>query len=188
MQSAAMELKAYVSWGYIESDGARLYNSAILVGPDGKLLTSYRKVNLFSSDFLWAKPGDKSAPIIKTELGRMGIVVCRDLRDKIPKNIPRTASSDPALFDGQRVDIVAASTNWGKGGFPATTWMDFVADNKCTLVATNRWGKETNEEEHGEYVQDFGQGGAAIIEPDWTVHIDGLIFRQDCVVTAALGG
>jgi predicted amidohydrolase len=155
------------------------------VGPDGKLLAGYRKINLFGNDFLWAKSGDKPAQIAQTELGLMSVVICRDIRDKIPENIPRTASEGPPLFDGQRVELVAACANWGKGGFPANAWMDFVADNKCTLVLANRWGKEENDS-HGEYTQDFGQGGSCIIEPDWTVHIDGLKFRQDCVVTAAL--
>ena len=125
--------------------------------------------------------------MVKTPFGQTSLVVCRDLRDKIPSNIPRPeriASGGPAMFDGQALDMVAACVNWGKGGFPPTSWMDFAADNRCTLVIANRWGVERVEEIGFE--QDFGHGGSAIIQPDWTVHTGGLKFGEDCVVTAAL--
>lgn len=181
MRGVALELKAYICWGYIESDDSGLYNSATLVSPEGKLLTSYRKVNLFSNDFLWATPGLYSAPIVETEFGATSIVVCRDLRNKIPQNIPRMASKSVPLFGTQKVDLVAASVNWGKGGYPANSWMDFVADNHCTLIIANRWGKE---EGSNHFKQDFGQGGSIIIEPNWKCHTGGLDFANNCVVTA----
>jgi hypothetical protein len=60
--------------------------------------------------------------------------------------------------------------------------MDFVANNGCTLVVANRWGEERN----GSFSQDFGHGGSAVVEKDWTVHTGGLAFGEDCVVTAAI--
>jgi predicted amidohydrolase len=182
MQGVAQEAQAYVSWGYVETDGANLYNSATLVDPKGKVLTTYRKINQFSSDFLWCTPGVESAPVVETEFGSTSIVVCRDLRDKIPLNIPRVASKNVPLFGTQKLDLVAASVNWGKGGYPANSWMDFVANHRCTLIIANRWGKE--EGSFG-YKQDFGQGGSIIIEPSWKCHTGGIAFGQDCVVTAA---
>lgn len=182
MSGVAQELKSYLSWGYVESDGSCLYNSASMVDPDGKLVSSYRKINLFSNDFLWSKPGESPAKVVKTDLGNISVVVCRDLRDRIPNNIPRISTRIPRMFDGKNVDIVAACVNWGKGGFPATQWMDFASDNGCTLVLSNRWGSESN----GAFSQDFGAGGSIIIEPDWTVHTGGLKFGEDCLVTALI--
>ncbi len=184
MRGVALELKAYVSWGYVETDGTHLYNSASLVGPDGKLLTSYRKVNLWGNDFLWATPGIASAPVVETDFGSTSIVVCRDLRNKIPQNIPRVAAKSIPLFSGQKLDLVAASVNWGKGGYPSTSWMDFATDEKCTLIIANRWGEELGS--HG-FKGEFGQGGSIIIEPDWTCHTGGVEFSKDCVVTATTG-
>jgi len=181
MRGVALELQTYVSWGYIETDGTNLYNSATLVDPKGKVLTGYRKVNLFGTDFLWATSGFESAPVVSTEFGATSIVVCRDLRNKIPQNIPRTASKTVPLFGTQKLDLVAASVNWGKGGYPANSWMDFVADNHCTLIIANRWGKE--ETSFG-YKQDFGQGGSMVIEPNWKCHTGGIQFYKNCVVTA----
>lgn len=185
MAGVARALSSYVTWGYVESDGHSLYNSASMVDPDGKLVTGYRKVNLWGNDFLWARPGGKSAPVVKTRFGNTSLVICRDLRDKIPDNIPRIAASGPPLFDGQAMDLVAACVNWGKGGFPSTSWMEFVANNKCTLVVCNRWGTEERDDV-GRYELEFGHGGSCIVQPDWTVHTGGLRFSENCVVTAAL--
>lgn len=181
MRTVALELKAYVCWGYVEADDSGLYNAASLIGPDGKLLTSYRKVNLFSSDFLWATPGISSAPVVETEFGQTAIVVCRDLRDKIPLNIPRVAGKSVPLFPNQKLDLVAASVNWGKGGYPSNSWMDFTANHGCTLIIANRWGDELGS--YG-YKGEFGQGGSIIIEPSWKCHTGGVAFSKDCVVTA----
>lgn len=183
MQSAAIKLNAYIAWGYVESDGERLYNSASLVNPSGVLVSKCRKINLWSTDFLWATPGFEPAQIVETDLGLMSIVICRDLKDKIPSNIPRMASRNSSMFEGRKVDIVAACVNWGKGGFPSTSWMDFAANNGCTLAVANRWGKE----EVNSFTQDFGNGGSAIVESNWAVHTSGLEFQQDCVVTANIG-
>jgi predicted amidohydrolase len=185
MRAFAIRAKAYVTWGYPEADGTgRLYNSCTMVSPDGEIVTKYRKINLWGNDYFWATSGEEAAPIVQTEFGLTSVIICRDLRDKIPSNIPRLAAeSGKRHYEGRRVDIVAASTDWGKGGFPSTTWIDFATNNRCVLVVANRWG-----DEHGSYsfVQDFGQGGIAVIEPGKKVHINGIQFSSDCVVTAVL--
>ncbi len=184
MVGVAQELKTYLSWGYVEADNGTLFNSSTLVDPDGRILTSYRKVNLWGSDFLWATPGISSAPVVETEFGSTSIVICRDLRDKIPSNIPRIAATSVPLFGSQKLDLVAANLNWGKSGYPSTSWMDFVANHRCTLIVSNRWGTENGSRN---YVQEFGQGGSIIIEPSWKCHTGGMNFSHDCVVTAAIG-
>ena len=189
IRGVAQDLKAYISWGYVEfgSDGA-LYNAASLVDPNGILLTSYRKVNLFAQDFFWAKSGIASAPTVKTDFGYTSIIVCRDLRNKVP-SMPRTAAEkDTPLFSSEKLDLVAASVNWGKGGFPPNTWMDFVADTGCTLIVADRWGKEKGTSEHGSLETNFGQGKSCIISKEWKIHIDGLKFDSDCLVTAVIDG
>jgi predicted amidohydrolase len=187
MRGMALDLKSYIAWGYIESAGGRLFNSAAVMDPSGNLILNVHKKNLFSSDFHWATSGEAleegPPPIVKTELGWMSVVICRDIRNKYPTNIPRVAAEVP-MFKDRRVDIVAAPANWGKGGFPASTWMEFTAENKCTLVVANRWGSEVNQGVHGNYEQDFSQGGSAIITRDWQVHIEGLLFSSDCVVSS----
>lgn len=180
MRNLAVDLNAYVAYGYVESNGSQLFNSATLIDPQGKPSARYRKVNLWGNDFLWASPGSEGPDIVSTDFGPMSLVICRDIRARIPSNIPRTASVP--FFNGVKPKFIAACANWGKGGFPSTTWMDFSANHRCTLMLANRWGEERN----GDFTMDFGCGGSVIIEPSWKVHTNGLKFNQDCVVTATL--
>ncbi len=69
----------HVAGGFCERDGDRLYNSAILVGPDG-LRIHYRKLHLFDREKDVFTPGDKGLPVADTPIGRIGLCVCYDLR------------------------------------------------------------------------------------------------------------
>ena len=61
-----------------ERDGHLIYNAAVLLGPDGKLIGKYRKVCL--------PPGEAEAgiapgtgyPVFDTKLGKIGLMVCYD--------------------------------------------------------------------------------------------------------------
>ncbi len=61
-----------------ERDGKAVYNSAVLLGPDGKLLGKYRKVCLPHSEVeAGVAPGD-DYPVFDTALGKVGMMVCYD--------------------------------------------------------------------------------------------------------------
>ncbi|WP_415948511.1 carbon-nitrogen hydrolase family protein [Streptomyces sp. KLOTTS4A1] len=74
-----------VLYGYPERDGAQVYNSAQLIGPDGTRLANYRKTHLFG-DFEQQHftPGEQL--VVQAELGglRLGIMVCYDV--EFPEN------------------------------------------------------------------------------------------------------
>lgn len=66
----------------------RCYNTSVLLGPNGDLLGSYRKMHLFDVDvsdevrFLESNTtvaGDTPV-VVQTELGRIGLTICYDLR------------------------------------------------------------------------------------------------------------
>ena len=179
MREFAMSSGSHVAWGYVESDPDTelLYNSATIVAPNGNAIARTRKLNLWGNDFLWASPGSEMPPVVQTELGLMSVIICRDIRNVKP-TLLRTSS----LYDGLKPDIVAACTNWGEGGFPSSTWMEFAATNSCVMVIANRWGEETN----NDFTQDFGRGGSVIIGKDWKVKTSGLKFNTNCVVSALM--
>ncbi|MCB4768466.1 amidohydrolase [Ancylobacter sp. Lp-2] len=58
-----------------EADGA-LYNSAVLVGPQG-VIGSYRKTHLDASDHNWATPGEEWG-VFDTAFGRVGLLIGHD--------------------------------------------------------------------------------------------------------------
>lgn len=168
----AKKYQCYIVWGLVEKDrgSGNLFNSQVLMCPDGSF-ESYRKINHFSADFLWATEGRANPPIrrivVDDKVIKVGLLICRDIRDKKDDNWK-------SFYEPGDADIVCLSANWGDGGFPATAWMDFVKDNKITLIVSNRYGLEVP--------NNFGEGGVCIIAPDGTVQCDGLVWEQDCVV------
>lgn len=76
----AAENNIAITYGYIERDGAVLYNSAAFIAADGHLLGHYRKVHLFS-DFEHARytPGNGFAPSFLYRDWRIGLLICYDV-------------------------------------------------------------------------------------------------------------
>jgi predicted amidohydrolase len=72
--------KAHVVAGFPEKAGARVYNSAVLIGPDGRTKDVYRKLHLFDDEKLWFAPGDRAPRVSRVGPARVGILVCFDWR------------------------------------------------------------------------------------------------------------
>jgi predicted amidohydrolase len=76
-REAARRNGVYVCAGLIERDGSRIYNAALLIGPDGDILAHHRKLNeLDLAHDLYAL-GDR-LQIASTPLGRIGLMICAD--------------------------------------------------------------------------------------------------------------
>jgi len=58
-----------------------IFNSSILFGPDGALLSRYRKTHPFCTEMLsrggWVIPGNEVA-VVETDLGKIGMIICFD--------------------------------------------------------------------------------------------------------------
>jgi predicted amidohydrolase len=179
MKALAAKLKVHIVWGFVRKDDGTsdLYNSQACVDPSGYYVF-YDKVNLWGNDYLWAKPGRGNPPVMTSqfpnsddpsimETKKLGLLICRDVRDK--KN------DEWSSFYGKGdADVVCLSANWGDGGFPATSWMEFVQDNNCWLIVSNRYGQEGP--------NNFGEGGVCIISPKGVVQCGGLKWEKDCIV------
>jgi predicted amidohydrolase len=63
--------------GLPERKGAGLFNSAILVGPDG-FIDVYRKAHLFYEEKLWFSPGNTSLKVWDIGIARIGMMICFD--------------------------------------------------------------------------------------------------------------
>jgi predicted amidohydrolase len=64
--------------GLVERAGHLLYNTAVLLGPDGSLLGKYRKVTLPRGEIeSGICPGD-DYPVFQTRFGRLGMMICYD--------------------------------------------------------------------------------------------------------------
>jgi predicted amidohydrolase len=67
----------YLVSGLNERDGDRLYNSAVLVGPQG-YVGRYRKLHLFMNEKDFFEPGDEGLPVFDLGPIRVGMLVCFD--------------------------------------------------------------------------------------------------------------
>ncbi len=61
-----------------ERDGDVVYNSAVLLGPDGKLIGKYRKVCLPHSEIEAGVTPGNDYPVFETSIGRIGLMICYD--------------------------------------------------------------------------------------------------------------
>lgn len=70
-------------------EGGAPYNTLLFFSPDGALVGRYRKRHLFRVDIPgelrhherdYFSAGDDAAPVFETELGRLGVSICYDLR------------------------------------------------------------------------------------------------------------
>lgn len=157
-----------VAWGTVgkEAGTGKLYNAQILMQPSGKY-AYYYKINGWGNDFLWACSGKANPTIEVIEGKKVGLLICRDVRDKYD-------SEWKSFYQKGDADIVLLSCAWGDGGFPAVAWMNFAKENGATLIVSNRYGQEKN--------NDFGEGGVCIIYPNQKVICDGLEWEEDCIV------
>lgn len=61
-----------------EEDSKNIYDSAVLIDPNGKLIGVYRKVHLWGNERKFFTPG-KSFPVFRTKHCTIGIGICYDL-------------------------------------------------------------------------------------------------------------
>lgn len=97
----AAKRDVYVVAGVSERRDQALFNSAVLVGPEG-YIGSYRKVHLWNEENLFYEPGDLGFPVFRTAFGRLGMLICYDCW------FPEAWR----LCALQGADIVCVPTNW----------------------------------------------------------------------------
>jgi predicted amidohydrolase len=64
-------------FGLAEKDGNELYNSAVLIGPEG-YIGKYRKIHLFAEEKEFFQPGNMGLKVFDIGLARIGIMICFD--------------------------------------------------------------------------------------------------------------
>jgi len=103
---AAAEAGVLVAAGVVERDverGDRLYNAAVLVGPDGALLARHRKISELDVALTLYTPGTSLA-VTATPIGVVGLDICAD-------NLPSSLALGRAL--GQMgAQVVLSPSAW----------------------------------------------------------------------------
>ncbi|MGV9798216.1 carbon-nitrogen hydrolase family protein [Mycobacterium sp. NPDC003449] len=121
--------------GLLERDADKVYNAAVLIGPDG-IAGTYRKQHLpmLGAD-RFVDPGDGAQRVYQAGALRVGIMICFDLR------FPECARA--AALGG--ADVIAMPTNWPMtAGFLADHMTRVRAvENLVYLAVADRCDRET---------------------------------------------
>jgi len=131
----ANEYGVFIAFGMVTKERVEsvLYNSAILVGPDGELIDTYNKIHLRGEERMAFREGFK-LPVSETEIGNIGMMIGYDLA------FPEVARS--LALDGAEVLIVMA--NWEAAQIDE--WKTYVRarsyENAVYVAAANRVGED----------------------------------------------
>jgi predicted amidohydrolase len=154
------------------------FNTATLFGPDGSLVAAYRKIHLFDVDLpgrVTVKESDlrragDEVVCVQTELGRIGLAVCYDLR--FPELFRKLADA------GAEVIVMPSAFTKPTG---QAHWEPLLRaraiENQCFVVAPNQYGVST----HG--FEDYGN--SLIVDP-WGQVVARGPDNEAAVVTAML--
>jgi predicted amidohydrolase len=139
--------KLHLVAGICERDGAKLFNSAVLIGPAGYIGT-FRKIHLWNEENLYFEPGDLGFPVFHTAIGRIGMAICYD--GWFPEAYRLCAL--------QGADIVCVPTNWvpipgqaeGREAMANILAMAAAHSNSIYIACADRVGTERGQPFEGQ--------------------------------------
>lgn len=168
MSQRAAEFGVHIAFGLATKEKVEsiIFNSAVLIGPDGELLGNYNKVHLRGEERMAFREGFKF-PVISTELGDIGLMLGWDLA------FPEVARS--LALEGAELLIVM--TNWEKRYMEEyRTYMRSRAfENGLFVAGANRVGEDVT--------LAFG-GESMIVGPRGEVHASLVAEKEPEVVEA----
>ncbi|MFY0751186.1 nitrilase family protein [Pseudomonas sp. NFX5] len=137
----ACKHQVYLVAGLSEIDGMQLFNTAVLLGPDG-FIGKYRKAHLWNLEKLWFTPGNSGFPVFETPIGRIGLLICWDIW------FPEV----PRILSQQGADIICSLNNWvwtppplfDEAGKCMASYLTMTAAhvNNVFIAAASRIGEE----------------------------------------------
>jgi predicted amidohydrolase len=131
----ANDFGIYIAFGMVTKEKVEsvLYNSAVLVGPDGELVEVYNKVHLRGEERMAFREGFK-LPVAETEIGSIGLIIGYDLA------YPEVARS----MSLEGADIICVLANWETANIDEwKTYMRARAyENSIYMAGANRVGED----------------------------------------------
>jgi len=140
----ARQLDLYVCFGLSERDGEKVYNTQVLIGPDGRIAAKHRKFWMRSPAF---DQGDRALTVADVDDARVVLLICADARSFWLMRAIRRARADIVL--ASLADYATdARLNRMMGCF-YDAWN--VVANRCSeeppirwpgmITATDRWAR-----------------------------------------------
>jgi predicted amidohydrolase len=170
LKSICSEKKGFIVSGICEKDGNDFYNSAILIKPDGEIIT-YRKIQLFYEEKQWFKPGNiplTSYEITGKNFGtvKIGMMVCFDW---IFPEVARTLSLNGAQIICHPSNLVMP--------YCQDAMVTRALENHVFTITANRMGTEINGDKELSFT-----GMSEIVNPKGKILNKSLENEEGCVV------
>ncbi|WP_099361546.1 carbon-nitrogen hydrolase family protein [Fredinandcohnia onubensis] len=166
ISEAIKKVGAYVVIGVIEKEknfrGASLYCTAIIFGPDGKILAKHRKLKPTGSErLIWAEGDGSTLPVIETPFGRIGVLICWENYMPLAR----------AAMYGKGVDLYLAPTADARDGWFAS--MQHIAlEGRCFVLSCNQYMTKNDYPEDvrnrpffSDLEDELCRGGSCIVSP-----------------------
>ena len=74
----AKKYNVYIIWTMNEKEGDVIYNTAVILGRDGKICGKYRKTHLPLTEAEWGVSQGNTYNIFELDFGKIGILICYD--------------------------------------------------------------------------------------------------------------
>lgn len=148
MAALCRKYQLFIASGFTEKDAdtGKIYNSGLLLDKTGALILHYQKQFLATHDQNWFECGIKGSPVVDTELGRIGLLICFDGR------IPEIAR----CLALQEADIILDMANFFAMD-QAEMWVPARAfENGVWIIAATKSGVERSI---------YYPGGSMIVSP-----------------------
>ena len=82
MADLCREHNVFIASGFTEKDESKgkIFNTGLLLDPKGDIIVHYHNQFLATHDQNWFELGENGCPVVDTELGRIGLLICFDGR------------------------------------------------------------------------------------------------------------
>src|SRR5579871_6093045 len=156
--------------GVIERDAGTLYCTALFFAPDGSLAGKHRKLMPTAMErLIWGFGDGSTLPVIETELGRIGAVICWENYMPLLR----------AAMYAKGIQIYCAPTVDDRETWPGT--MRHIAlEGRCFVLSACQWSRNAGAPE-AEWIR----GGSVIVGPLGQV-LAGPNYQGECILTADL--
>lgn len=130
LTDTAASLNVNLSFGFPEREGNRFYNSQMLAGRDGGIITVHRKHNLTAGESAVFSPGASPITVVELEKIKTGLAICYDMM--APGYRYAVSERRPELLVHSLADPQDPRFITGLAGRMSACW----------YVSANRFGKE----------------------------------------------
>lgn len=116
----------HVGFAEVDTTTQAYYNTTAVIGANGSLITSYRKINLYAGERHFLSAGNRTVTYV-SPVGLMGLATCSDIY----------SSGVLSDFRAARVAAIGLGMSWASGGGPMGSVKSAASSLKTYVLFSN---------------------------------------------------